>query len=315
MAINLDNVKAITHNNKDVIKIEDSNGNIIWEKESGSDVIYYSNYNSSTTPVTALTYQITNDTWFPQSWNFDLVRGNEIWTDGTDIFWNGSGIGAKVLNQNTMEWEEKSWPEFTTTWSGNNVFKFNGNIYYSSGADHRIYNKALGVWEDASTMFPGLPASFEGSNFWNDGEDDYYSQSNNQYIFNKTTQRWTSKSWSGLSGFSAYHVWTNGTYVYCLYQSKQYRLNKSTSTWSQVPTYGTKNYNGTRTFKYGGDIYLLENASPYEMYKLNNAGASSVSWTKVDFANHPTYGSSIRGDYMWSLNGRVTASCVSYTTK
>lgn len=42
MAINLDNVKAITHNNKDVIKIEDSNGNVIWSKApAGFNDLYY----------------------------------------------------------------------------------------------------------------------------------------------------------------------------------------------------------------------------------------------------------------------------------
>lgn len=40
MAINLDNVKAIVHNNKDVIKIEDSNGNTIWQATSTKELDY-----------------------------------------------------------------------------------------------------------------------------------------------------------------------------------------------------------------------------------------------------------------------------------
>lgn len=38
MAIDMTTVKEITHNNKDVIKIEDSNGNILWQKQGGQTV-------------------------------------------------------------------------------------------------------------------------------------------------------------------------------------------------------------------------------------------------------------------------------------
>lgn len=34
MSIDMTTVKEITHNNKDVVKIEDSNGNILWQKQS-----------------------------------------------------------------------------------------------------------------------------------------------------------------------------------------------------------------------------------------------------------------------------------------
>ena len=38
MAIDMTTVKEITHNNKDVIKIEDSNGNILWQKQGGQTI-------------------------------------------------------------------------------------------------------------------------------------------------------------------------------------------------------------------------------------------------------------------------------------
>ena len=41
MSINLDNIKEIFHNNKEVKKIEDSNGNILWQKPSASITISY----------------------------------------------------------------------------------------------------------------------------------------------------------------------------------------------------------------------------------------------------------------------------------
>lgn len=312
MAINLDNVKAITHNNKEVIKIEDSNGNVIWKK--APDVIYFSNYSTSTSPATAITYKIENDTWSPQSWNYNMVKGNEIWTDGTHIYWNGANIGSKVLNETTMEWENKSWPEFQGIWSGTKVFEFKGDIYYSSGADHRIYNKTTGAWEDASTMFPGLPVSFEGDSFWTDGIFYYYTSGANKYCYYGT--QWTSINWSGgIGNFSGYHTWTDGTNTYCTHNNTVYYHTPRSTRWTAITSNGPTNYNGTRTFKYNGDVYMIQNSSPYEMYKLTSSDTTQVTWTKVDFANHPTYASDIRADYFWSLDGRVTASCVSYTTK
>lgn len=41
MAVNMSNVKQIMHNNKEVIKIEDSLGHIIWQKPSPQPVITY----------------------------------------------------------------------------------------------------------------------------------------------------------------------------------------------------------------------------------------------------------------------------------
>ena len=38
MAIDMSNVKQIMHNNKEVIKIEDSNGNVLWENKKGSTI-------------------------------------------------------------------------------------------------------------------------------------------------------------------------------------------------------------------------------------------------------------------------------------
>ena len=49
MSINLDNVKAITHNNKDVIKIEDSNGNVIWSARQTTTGTYSQNFAGSGT--------------------------------------------------------------------------------------------------------------------------------------------------------------------------------------------------------------------------------------------------------------------------
>lgn len=46
MAINLDNVKSITHNNKTVVKIEDSNGNTIWEVPTQTGTLEIPNDNS-----------------------------------------------------------------------------------------------------------------------------------------------------------------------------------------------------------------------------------------------------------------------------
>lgn len=38
MAVNMSNVKQIMHNNKEVIKIEDRNGNVLWENKKGSTI-------------------------------------------------------------------------------------------------------------------------------------------------------------------------------------------------------------------------------------------------------------------------------------
>ena len=129
MAINLDNVTQITYNNKSVIKIEDSNGNIIWQKqiEKQLTISYYMVCSVGNTPAsktvttTGGVYALTaadlpTGTGYIDGWTLD---GSTRLTVGTTISDNVTLYGIQKI----------SWTNnYTKTGTG-----ITGNIYDKTG--------------------------------------------------------------------------------------------------------------------------------------------------------------------------------------
>ena len=316
MSINLDNVKAITHNNKDVIKIEDSQGRIIWQLPSTSEILYYSIENA----VAVIQKKLQDDAFSDVTWGtYRPLKGNSIWSDGDYIYYSESGNNY-VFNESTTTWSETSFNGMND-FDGNNVWTDGTNIYYSSGTTQKVLDKNTKTWSDKTWI---NLTNFGGNNVWTAAGRIFYSSSGTNYELNVSTDTWTSFSFTpSITSIAGYQIWTDGTNIYWNnYSSNTGQMRRIVLDYNPgvhalytCGSNGTNKYMGSRTFKYKGDIYMIESASPYQMYKLTSSNTSQVTWTRFDFTNQPSVSTEFRGDRFWDKNGRSSAGSVAITKK
>lgn len=316
MAINLDNVTAITHNNKDVIKIEDSQGRIIWQLPSTQETLYYS-YESG---ATIFQKKLENDTFSEVTWGIaHPSEGNNIWSDGEHVYYS-KGSNHYVLNESDMTWSTKTW-NVLTNFDGNYVWTDGTDIYYSTGSSQYVLNKTTSTWNPKTW---GGYTRIGGNNVWYLNVDSHtytiFSNGTSQYYFDTGNSAWRTFNWSAsgsaITNFSGYNVWTYGTNTYLSQGNKTYVLSyASGSKWTEITSNGTTLITGGKIFKYNGELYGTENSSPYQMYKLTSADRTQVTWTRFDFTNQPAAQAEFRGDMFWNEKGRSTALAVMYTKK
>ena len=79
------------------------------------------------------------------------------------------------------EWGSKTWTGLTS-FSGQQIWTDNENIYYSNGSDQYVLDKSNSTWSVKTWI--GL-SSMYGAQIWKEGENIYYSYLQTQYEFNK----------------------------------------------------------------------------------------------------------------------------------
>ena len=223
MAINLDNVKSITHNNKDVIKIEDSNGNVIWSKgpQPFGTLFYLSrlknsytskNYYNKVIPSTGVVTQNTYPSNVFPTWNTQ----HPFFTDGTDIYmlgnlWSETDTSAqsnKLAKEQGYSYGCFNWDSITVpsgkAFHASNIFSDGTNIYISPATTETSvysFNKSTHTFTQITPSFyhEGTRISglyFSGSAFYTDGTDLYYATS---FSYGSTTIFGIFKKRSGAS--------------------------------------------------------------------------------------------------------------------
>ncbi len=211
----------------------------------------------------------TNSTWSNISLGSSVV-GTYVWTDGENIYYSSAST-QKVLNKETMTWEDKTWNGLSSFYGGN-VWTDGENIYYSSGSTQKVLDKGTSTWRNKT--WKGL-SSFSANYVWNNGENIYYSQAENQYVLNKETSTWVEKNWNGLSSFSGMQIWTDGNLIYYSSGEEQYVLNEETSTWVEVVWNGLSSFSGQQIWTDGTHIYYsnYSNTGGSVQYVLNKVVA------------------------------------------
>ena len=153
--------------------------------------------------------------WEEKVWNgFTEISGDNIWTDGTDIYYS-NGSKHYVLNKETSTWEEKVWNGFTEIF-GDDIWTDGVDIYYSNVSKQYVLNKETFTWEEKK--WNGFTV-FNGLDIWTDGTNIYYSNYSNQYELNNETSTWEEKIWNGYTNISGRCIWANGSNVYYSYSS------------------------------------------------------------------------------------------------
>lgn len=199
----------------------------------------------------------------------DGMYGDDIWTDGTDIYYSNSlGEQQYVLRNNT--WERKEWNISGLTASC--IWTDGTDIYFSRGDDEQYVLKN-GNWEPKEWK-GDIPS---GGQIWSDGTNIYYSSNGAQYVLIGDT--WEKKKWKVPSSSCLYYsslsvrdlygdrIWSDGTNIYycCGPDSRdeQFVLNGDTwsyKTWEGLNPFGNRIWtDGTNIYhSYAGEHHILK---------------------------------------------------------
>lgn len=310
MAIDMTTVKQIMHNNKEVAKIEDSLGNILWQKQSpGPSIIYPFMAMSNNT---YLYNKAVNDEW---TWTFGTPgpvsnpQGQNYWSDGTHLYYsydsNQYEYTGSLDNYDSTKWVAKSW---NITFRGNNIIKINNELYMLNGSINYKYDSNTGRWK--SVTITGRSYSMTGDTLWTDGTDIYWNTSNSKIrILDQTNLAWGSEITINATNSNSYYYWTDGTDVYYSNGSTHKVWDKANKNWINKTWSGLTNFGGNEVFFYNNEVYVRQAAGLYAIYKLNKA---TSTWTQT--YTNPMSSTNFRGARMWDLGGRSTANTLVWLT-
>ena len=228
--------------------------------------------------------------WEAKVWNGGKIRGNMVWTDGTNFHYsNGSKQyilmtdiwKEKVWNTNCPQYANYIWTDYTNTyylyhytryvlnnddwqtmtWDGldsvsaygSNVWSDGISIYYSSSSAQYVLNR--GIWE--LKTWEGF-TNLTGSYIWSDGINVYHSNGNDQYVLNGNT--WEPKTWN-IDIADGNYIWSDGINVYYSNGDKQYVLNRGI--WEPKTWEGLTEFDGLDIWSDGINVYYSDNSSDY----------------------------------------------------
>lgn len=305
MAIDMTTVTAITHNNKDVIKIEDSNGNVLWQKSSGPtrDMLYY--VNGST--VYKLDMQNKVGT------QYSIAAGSTTTGNGGQVIGTNSKL-YKFVSGNfypiTID-DANNTIGFGSSECNVNDSNYNGNSAYCYPA---TINSKLYVTKSNNTTVKYVQCPVPPSG-WTVTDLTDTIKGNCTFIYKGTMygavqnpaallSKWDSNSgWVSQNVFTnlpsncyAYHVWTLGDRVFCDNGSSHYEYNFTNNTWDTHTWTGLSNFNGARVFTDGVDIYEVGGTG--SSTSIHILDPSTDTWTL-----YWTFSASIRGDYIFNSKG------------
>ena len=223
--------------------------------------------------------------WVPKTWNeFAYISGNNIWTDGTDIYYSSSAY-QYVLDKSTSTWSEKTW-DGLTSFHGQYIWTDGTDIYYtySAGTSSRInkvLNKNGSTWTNKTWRGALANETIYGYAIWHpDNDRTFYSIQGKSYWLNKDTSSWTKFS-SSPTNLSGNNIWTDGENIYYSYY-QQYNVpyhyvltDVNNFTWTSK-TWNYNYFSGSRVWTDGTDIYY---SSSTDQYVLDKATSTWVAKT------------------------------------
>lgn len=283
MSINLDNVKAITHNSKDVIKIEDSNGNTIWQKPQVDKLIY----RLQTTNSVVLNTRTLEFTKFNSGNNGRTSQGN-AWTDGTDVFYSDGSLQRKI------DFDGTSTSTSSVTWSGvsdmvgNGTFTDGTDVFYSSSDINSVYKLTKGTSTWSSYTFGGTSSSYSSSNIFRFNGVTYCSlDSNHIKYLNNGSWAFKRNVQGTVTTISGQYFWSpDDIHLFYTDGTNNWKMNTSdfsysNSYWSGATASSTSVKN---MFMFGSNTYVVQGTTGnYTIYQLDltSLDSSTLVWTDV----------------------------------
>lgn len=301
MSINMADVKQIINNanNKEVVKIEDSLGNILWQRQSPAPTYKY--YYIDNNGVTAIDFANKTKTAYTRSGGVAPSM-----TNGSVGYYNGHLYCA---NQGTSTWEI-TLDDTNHTYTFTRVSNFptymnwayrmpNGNCYYVTSSASPTATYVLGTSTTASVGY-----NIVGGTAFTDGTDYYActSQGTGAPIFKLVNGQWVSQSDITTVNVEGYNIWYLDGHLYADSGYTHKEWDFTNKTWINKTWYGNTNFNGGRVFAdKEGNVYQVGNTSTNRyIWKLDKA---TSTWSQ-----YWDWGTAIRGDNMCCQYGGLQLS-------
>lgn len=302
MAIDMSTVKQIMYNNKEVTKIEDGLGNILWQKQAPEQfdptILYYIDGTS------AYKVDMINKTITPYTTigGVSTINGSKITEYNGKLY---ATAGYYLNSPNYLVEIDDDNQTITYTLSNvinlnaNSAFKIGSNNYAGgqNGRSYQIYNANTNTvkWDftpATNQIYANGVIKFNNRYLAKRNEDKFAE-------YNATTDNWINNNMNmPVSNAYPYEFWVWNGILYYSQGSNQYFLNNDTGTsWfggGAVPIY----FNGSRTFTDGTSAYMLGGTGTSNIiYKKRNDSASFY-WN-----SYWTIPYSWRGDFFINKHG------------
>ena len=297
MSINMADVKQIMYGNKEVTRIEDSLGNILWQKIVPSSVpLYYIN------GTTAYKLDMINKTrtTYTTVGAVSGINGSRITEYNGQLY-----ITAGALLDSPNYLIDIDDDNQTITYTLSNIINLNGNAAFKIGSNNYAgdgTNPAANIYiANSSTVKWAF--GLTNNRIYANGVLKY----NNKYIskryndnfaeYDSATDSWITNNMSmPVSSSTAYQFWVWNDTLYYSYRTTQKVYDPINNTWSNAGWTGQTNFNGARLFTDGTNAYLLGGTSTDNIiYKLN--GTAWEEYWRPGFTG--------RGDYLINKYGAV----------
>ena len=249
---------------------------------------------SSTSTKTTKLKPILEPYWVIKTWSGVNPNGNQIWSDGENIYYSDGEGGNYVLNKSNNTWTTKSW-NGTSSLDGKNIWTDGQNIYNSKSyrTNQFVLDRSTDTWTTKAWRENNWNA--QGSFIWTDGENIYGFRSGSTETFSCVLEKatsggldaWNDKIWNGFS--KIIDVWTDGQNIYSSYDDNQYVLDKSTDTWNQKTWNGLTSFRGEYIWTDGNNIYYSSGNNQYILDKSTSTW-SAKTWSGL---------TSFDGRYIW----------------
>lgn len=342
MSINMADVKQIMYGNKEVTKIEDGLGNVLWQKQATVDpyLIYIGNgYYYKFDMVNKVATEMT------VSGGFSAVVGSKVFAWKPDAgylsWWSGNIIKdlAIDLDNNTLTftnhvtgWSTNSWCDSNFAYSvqangiygkcarisRNNNTTFYASFLYTAYATQTNAGRYIidGVEQADSFHLSGNTAIKVGNDIYIYKEDTANSSYPYLYKYIKTESpnyyydyfETSTIPCNPLGNFSTtqnpWAFWTANGRLFWDQDGYHYEYNFSTGQWQSHSWSGyTGSFKGSRVFKWNNRVFMLgNNSSGTTIYELN-----TVTDTWSVYWNRVLGAKSLRGDYLIDVKGRIGA--------
>lgn len=160
---------------------------------------------------------------------FGVGYGEDIWTDGYNIYYDDLNGRHKIFNKQTLTWEDNTWTMPLTYWPGRKVWTDGDNFYFSDGSYQFVLDKQNATWENKIWKWEGTPSTNLYGNFiWTDGYHIYFSNGTSQsYVLDKQTSTWREIEFSVYKYFNGENVWSDGKYLYISQGSTQCTIEQT----------------------------------------------------------------------------------------
>lgn len=231
-------------------------------------------------------------TWGYKTWNGTIdgdtpVRwalgslGNEIWSDGTDIYASSvyeltsGGVSYTIpytirLNKSNSTWSAVSLIGFPSNkdFRGGNIWNVGNDVYYSEGDTQYTFNRSTLTWS-VKTWSIGLPF-YKSTDLCNINNKVYMLYSGKWYEYDATVKQFHETTFSYGSGvsvynFVAYNIWTDGRRVYHSNANKHHYLDDKT--WKVKTWNGMTSFNGSLIWRDGNDVYYSNGTTQKKLKK------------------------------------------------